>query len=121
MMRTTIAALAATLALASPALAQQCGGDFSAWKAQMAQEATAAGVGQSGLAALEGAQIDQAVLQADRSQGVFTQTFTEFAGRMINSYRLKNGAADRVSSARRSKGVKSRPSRTRWPRSRCSS
>ena len=34
------------------------------------------------------------VLQRDRAQGVFTQTFAEFAGRMINDYRLKNGAAN---------------------------
>ena len=44
--------------------------------------------------ALRGARIDQRVLQRDRAQGVFNQTFNEFAGRMINSYRLKNGAAN---------------------------
>lgn len=92
-MRTTTAALALALATATPAMAQQCGGDFSAWKAVIAQEAQAAGVGQRGMAALQNARADQRVLQRDRAQGVFTQTFTEFAGRMISSYRLEQGAA----------------------------
>ena len=83
---------AAISLIASDALAQQCGGDFGTWKAQMAQEARQAGVGQRGMAALEGARIDQTVLSRDRAQGVFNQTFVEFAGRMINSYRLQHGA-----------------------------
>lgn len=110
-MRTTTAALALTLATVSPAFAQQCGGDFSAWRAQIAQEAQAAGVGQRGMAALQNARIDQRVLQRDRAQGVFAQTFTEFAGRMINSYRLEHGAnhlrrhADLFARAERDYGV----------------
>lgn len=92
-MKTTLAALTLMLATAAPALAQQCGGDFSAWRAGVAQEAQAAGVGQRGLAALDNARIDERVLSRDRAQGVFTQTFTEFAGRMINSYRLEQGAS----------------------------
>jgi len=87
-------AVSATLLAASPALAQQCGGDFSAWKAGVEQEARQAGIGSAGMAALAGARVDQKVLQRDRAQGVFTQTFIEFAGRMINSYRLTNGAAN---------------------------
>ena len=34
------------------------------------------------------------MLARDRAQGVFTQTFVEFSGRMINGYRLKQGAAN---------------------------
>ncbi len=92
----TIAALAATalLGLSGTAFAQQCGGDFGSWKAQVMQEARQAGIGQRGMAALEGAQINQNVLRRDRAQGVFNQTFIEFSGRMINSYRLQNGAAN---------------------------
>ncbi|MCO5158043.1 MAG: lytic murein transglycosylase [Aquamicrobium sp.] len=87
-------ALAATLAAALPALAQECGGDFAAWKAGIGEEARAAGVGERGLAALRGAQVDQRVLARDRAQGVFTQTFIEFSGRMINQYRLTHGAGN---------------------------
>ncbi|MBX9451048.1 MAG: lytic murein transglycosylase [Mesorhizobium sp.] len=110
-MKTTLAALTLTLATAGPALAQQCGGDFSAWRAGVAQEAQAAGVGQRGLAALDNARIDERVLSRDRAQGVFTQTFTEFAGRMINSYRLEQGGsllrrhADLFAKAERDYGV----------------
>lgn len=109
-MKKTIATLALTLA-ASPALAQQCGGDFSTWRAQIAQEAQAAGVGQRGLAALQNASVDQRVLQRDRAQGVFTQSFTEFAGRMISQNRLDHGAnhlrrhADLFAKAERDYGV----------------
>ncbi|MGQ2902039.1 lytic murein transglycosylase [Neoaquamicrobium sediminum] len=110
-MKTTLAALTLMLATAGPALAQQCGGDFSAWRAGVAQEAQAAGVGQRGLAALDNARLDERVLSRDRAQGVFTQTFTEFAGRMINSYRLEQGGsllrrhADLFAKAERDYGV----------------
>jgi len=89
-------ALAAALAVfaASPALAQECGGDFTAWKSAMHAEAAAAGVGDKGLAALDQAEIDPKVLQRDRAQGVFSQTFAEFSARMISDYRLKHGAAN---------------------------
>jgi lytic murein transglycosylase len=88
-------ALAALLAatVAEPALAQQCGGDLAAWKQQIADEARQAGVGEIGLAALKNAQVSDAVLKRDRAQGVFTQTFAEFSSRMINEYRLTQGAA----------------------------
>ncbi|MBU0581766.1 MAG: lytic murein transglycosylase [Alphaproteobacteria bacterium] len=88
--------LAAFLMLMSPApvLAQECGGDFAAWRDGVKAEAIAAGVGETGLAALSRASIDQKVLDRDRAQGVFNQTFAEFSGRMINDYRLKNGAAN---------------------------
>ena len=88
--------LVAFLAFIAPAavMAQECGGDFEAWRSGVKAEAIAAGVGETGLAALAGASIDQKVLDRDRAQGVFNQTFAEFAGRMINDYRLKNGAAN---------------------------
>lgn len=87
--------LAALLsATTGSAMADQCGGDFNAWKQGIASEAGSAGVGQAGLAALEAATIDPKVLARDRSQGVFSQTFVQFSGRMISDYRLKQGAAN---------------------------
>ena len=94
MLKLTASMMISAALLASPAIAQECGGDFSAWKAGIQQEARQAGVGSAGMAALANARIDQRVLQRDRAQGVFTQTFVEFSGRMINSYRLQNGAAN---------------------------
>ena len=81
-------------AMATPALAQECGGPFQAWKQAMAAEAQAAGVGQRGMAAFANAAIDQKVLQRDRAQGVFTQPFTQFANRMISQDRLDRGRAN---------------------------
>jgi len=86
------AVAAGVLFLASPASAQQCGGDFGAWKATLRQEAQMAGVGAKGLAAFDTAQIDPKVLERDRKQGVFSQTFVQFAGRMVSAHRLKQGA-----------------------------
>ncbi|RWM92536.1 MAG: lytic murein transglycosylase [Mesorhizobium sp.] len=79
-------------ATAAPAVAQQCGGDFEAWKQGVVAEAKNAGVGTAGLEALETAALDGKVLARDRAQGVFTQTFIEFSNRMISAYRLKQGA-----------------------------
>jgi lytic murein transglycosylase len=96
-MRTAIQAMATLVVLcaAAPADAQEgCGGDFSAWKAALHAEAAAAGVGAIGLAALDQAGTEPKALARDRAQGVFSQTFIEFSGRMISSYRLKHGAAN---------------------------
>lgn len=88
--------LGAVLALSLPSLAtaQQCGGDFATWRAGVEAEAQSQGVGPAGIAALEGAGIDQKVLDRDRSQRVFTQTFREFANRMISRDRMQRGAAN---------------------------
>jgi len=88
--------LGAVLALSLPSLAtaQQCGGDFATWRAGVEAEAQSQGVGPAGIAALEGAGIDQKVLNRDRSQRVFTQTFREFANRMISRDRMQRGAAN---------------------------
>ena len=62
---------AAFVALASPALAAQCGNDssgFATWKQAFAQEAAAAGVGQAGLQALANAQYSTSTISADRNQ-----------------------------------------------------
>lgn len=92
-MKTGLAALiaASTLLAAVPAFAQECGGDFAAWRAGVEADARAAGVGATGLAALQAARLDERVLARDRAQGVFTQTFLEFSNRMINDYRLTTG------------------------------
>ncbi|WEX11331.1 lytic murein transglycosylase [Chelativorans sp. AA-79] len=93
-LRTTLAGLVLALSLPSAALAQQCGGDFAAWRADFAAQAQGRGVGPAGLSALEGARLDDRVLARDRSQGVFTQTFREFANRMISRDRLQRGTAN---------------------------
>lgn len=94
-MRRSILALAVAAGFpASPALAQDCGTDFEAWKAGIAAEAKTSGVGERGLAALAAADVDTNVLAKDRAQAVFTQDFVRFSSRMISDYRLKHGAAN---------------------------
>lgn len=112
-MKVRIIALCAAFvfALSSPVLAQQCGGDFNAWRQQVKAEASAQGVGRRGIAALDRASVSRRVINMDRGQRVFTQTFAEFAGRMINGYRLKHGKrnlkryADTFARAEREYGV----------------
>ena len=55
------------------------------------QEAAAAGISPGTLAALDGVGYDQKVINADRRQGVFAQSFLEFAGRMVADYRMTQG------------------------------
>ncbi|WP_420410829.1 lytic murein transglycosylase [Roseibium sp.] len=89
------AALASFTLAASPAAAQQCGGDFRQFLAGVKQEAVSKGL--SAKAAdqtLSGAQIDRKVLSRDRAQGVFKMTFLDFSKRVISGYRMKNGAAN---------------------------
>lgn len=92
--KAALAAMVSGFVFCPPASAQECGGDFAAWRAKVVAEAAAAGVGSEGQTALSRARQDSKVLRRDRAQGVFTQTFLEFSGRMVSSYRLKNGAAN---------------------------
>jgi len=56
---------------------------FPAFLNQMRNEAARQGVGQRGLAALDGLTFDEGVVSRDRGQKVFTQSFEEFSGRMV--------------------------------------
>ena len=67
------------LALATPAAATPCGGDFGEFLQAIQAEATAAGIPADTAAAFfKGAQQDPKVLNADRAQGVFRKTFLDF-------------------------------------------
>jgi lytic murein transglycosylase len=87
---------AALLAMASPALAAQCGNSskgFDGFIKSFKQEAAAQGIGKRGLSALNGLSYDRAIIKKDRAQGVFSQSFMEFQTRMVSDYRIKQGAA----------------------------
>ena len=94
MLKTAPLLIGLSLGLAAPANAQQCGGNYSAWLKGVVAEAEQQGISETGLSALRSARRDQKVLRRDRAQGVFTQSFLQFSGRMVNSYRLKQGAAN---------------------------
>ncbi len=77
------------LTLATPAAAAPCGGDFGTFLAAMQAEAVAAGVPADKAGEFfTGARIDQKVLKADRSQGVFRKTFLDFSQSLISKQRL---------------------------------
>ena len=79
---------------AAPVSAAPCGGDFSVFVAAMKSEALANGQTEAAIDAFfDGASIDQAVLKADRSQGVFRKTFLDFSQSLISQSRITNGAA----------------------------
>lgn len=79
-------ALSASILSAEPVLAAvACGsGNFNAWLADFKAEAAAKGISQQAITAgLAGVTLDQSVLNRDKSQKVFNQTFEEFSGRMV--------------------------------------
>jgi lytic murein transglycosylase len=92
--RSRTAATALALAIGTATAHAQCGegaGGFSTWLAGFKQEAAAAGISAGALSALDGVGYDQKVINADRRQAVFAQSFLEFAGRMVADYRMSQG------------------------------
>ncbi|MEX6505808.1 lytic murein transglycosylase [Jiella sp. M17.18] len=91
-------ALAATLLLSGTALTfaqdakPQCGGDFGQFLDGVRKEALSQGMSKAAVdAAIADMHLDDKALARDRAQGVFAQDWRQFAGRMVNSYRLKIG------------------------------
>lgn len=87
----------ATLALsilATPVVAQTCGGSWAAFQDGLVAEAVSLGISDSTARGfLAGAQQDQAVLNADRAQGVFQRDFIDFSRRLISNNRIENARA----------------------------
>lgn len=87
-------ALSAFLISVQPAsAAAACGsGNFDAWLADLKTDAATKGISQQVIAtALAGVTLDPNVINRDRSQKVFSQTFEEFSGRMVPP-RLERGS-----------------------------
>lgn len=95
--KATLTSLSLTLALGAAlpqsSLAESCTSKepFNKWLAGVHKEAKAKGVSASSLRLLDGLQFNQKVIDMDRRQGVFAQTFLTFAGRMANNFRLTQG------------------------------
>ncbi|MBZ6076750.1 lytic murein transglycosylase [Microvirga puerhi] len=88
--------LAAGLVVAGQAFAATCRdpAGFEKWLGDIRQEAIQQGISAGAVdAGLAGVTFDQNVIRKDRGQGVFKQSFEQFAGRMVSSYRLKMGSA----------------------------
>ena len=78
-----ILGFALACALVDGASAAQCGGDFDAFLAAFRREAAAQGVSPRALAALDGLTPNPQVIALDHRQGVFHQSFEQFANHRI--------------------------------------
>jgi len=90
----SMAVVLAALLTAAPALAASCrtNASFDRWLDEFRREATAAGISQRTLAAAApGMVYDQRIVNIDRGQRVFNQTFIEFSSRMVAAYRIQRG------------------------------
>ena len=103
-MRITMRQFAATLAaVVAIGLAGATGAEaatcrdpqgFDHFLSDIRREAAAQGISQAVIAAsLEGVAFDLSIVNRDRGQRVFKQSFEEFSGRMISKYRLSKGAS----------------------------
>jgi len=84
------------LAAACPAVAAPCRKDtpFDRWLEDFKKEAVAQGVSRSVAdSALAGVTFDPGIVRRDQGQGVFSQSFLQFAGRMADGYRIGTGGA----------------------------
>ena len=69
-------------------------GAFDAWLATFEREALAQGISQRAItAAAPSLTYDQKIVNIDRGQRVFSQTFLDFSGRMAAAYRIQRGQA----------------------------
>jgi lytic murein transglycosylase len=86
--------LAAALASSAANAAAPCrtGGPYEAWLAAFEREAIAGGVSQRTVAEVAPyLTYDQRIVNIDRGQRVFHQTFIEFSNRMVAAYRIQKG------------------------------
>lgn len=80
---------------ASTATAQTCGGPVGTFINDIKAEAVATGIPANTVDQFfAGAQIDQSVIRADRSQGVFQRDFISFSRALISQNRIDNGQAN---------------------------
>jgi lytic murein transglycosylase len=87
--------LAAALLASGQVMAATCRdpAGFEKWLDDIAQEAVAQGISPNAVRqGLSGVTFDQNVIKKDRGQGVFKQSFEQFAGRMVSAGRLRGGA-----------------------------
>ncbi len=97
MNRKTLTALVAAsimgLALPQTASAKCRTGNFANWLSDIKRQALSQGISRRTISsALDGIRYDPGVVRRDNAQGVFSQTFLQFSGRMVSGHRLKSGA-----------------------------
>ena len=86
--------IAACLSDAASAVPCRTGGPYDKWLTDLEHEAMAQGISQQTIAAAAPyLTYDQRIVNIDRGQRVFTQTFLEFSDRMAAAYRIQRGGA----------------------------
>ena len=88
--------LLSTLATNNAFAAPSCrtAGSYESWLAGFEREAAAQGISQrASAAAVPSLTYDQRIINIDRGQRVFTQTFLQFSDRMAAAYRIQRGQA----------------------------
>ena len=92
---TAMSAAAAAMLCAAPARAAQCGDTaegFDQWLDGFKRYAASTGIPRSVIdASLSDAAYDESVISHDRGQGAFHQSFAQFSGKRVSSYRVKKG------------------------------
>ena len=92
-----LAALCASAAVLkpAPARAEQCGdtaAGFEEWLSGFKRTAAGAGISRAVIdASLSDVTYDESIISHDRGQGVFHQSFAQFSGKRVSSYRVKKG------------------------------
>src|SRR5882672_7804442 len=70
-------------------------GSFESWLGRFKAEAAAQGIARSAIDAASPYLVyDQRIVNIDRGQRIFAQSFLEFSGKMLPSYRLQQGTAE---------------------------
>lgn len=79
--------------LGSAAADTSCRGGqgFSSWLSAFRSEAAGAGISARALAALDGVAFDERVLRQDRGQSILSQSFLDFADKVVTADRLSRG------------------------------
>src|SRR5580658_2554397 len=89
---TLLLALGGNSALAAPPC--RTSGTYEAWLTAFEREAAAKGISQRTIAAAAPSlTYDQKIVNIDRGQRIFTQTFLQFSDRMAAAYRIQRGQA----------------------------
>jgi lytic murein transglycosylase len=86
--------IAACFSDATSAVPCRTGGPYDKWLADLEHEAMVQGISQQTIAAAAPyLTYDQRIVNIDRGQRIFTQTFLEFSDRMAAAYRIQRGGA----------------------------
>src|SRR6476620_7725208 len=91
-----VAMFFAPIAVSTGAYAAGCASPatFGSWLQGFKKEAVSQGISPQVVSeALDGLSYDPAVIAKDRGQGVFAQSFLQFAGRMVSGNRLSVGSS----------------------------